>query len=519
MTTRVLLLFNSLNNLSSSNGQEVSKSTESVMDDSLICGILERAPKEEADIGDEMYYTSTSIIEKCIEISGVEARMSLAEFFPYYCLTDPNVEVRRIAIESIGHFPELVYKYYNEVLLWYVCRVSLIRSLEMRVPGDEAHIEIGLADLFIAAAPALQLLSLHNVIYVPQCMIYLIEGMELSIINDNMSVPHRSLIQALHAIYASVDPRYMQSILAAISSHNSKYLDILYQWCPEWAVARSYSESMTVRDQAAEEMYASQTSSEEQSIEANGAVDGWTIYWNKVKEAQQKGPAGFLESLEYISIMRAYETNQSRQQMLGNYLMATLLPTISAYYLPQLGSDKQFVFTDVILANASSVLQVLHYISSLCPQEADYLLHTHDMVQQLLAAVKQTQKDASFVAAIEQQAAQLFAFPSQSLSDSYSSAMETKQMQQTVPSETPRVTFMLPAQTADVAFENVEGYGKQGEGAVQRTENSLLSVRSEEFVLPDVKVTNNEAGTQTSRLQLLGIAGSVVGSGRSKKEV
>ena len=82
----------------------------------------------------------------------------------------------------------------------------------MRVPGDEAHIEIGLADLFIAAAPALQILSLHNVIYVPQCMIYLIEGLELSIVNDIMSVPHRAIIQALHAIYASTDPCFMQSI-------------------------------------------------------------------------------------------------------------------------------------------------------------------------------------------------------------------------------------------------------------------------------------------------------------------
>lgn len=118
MTTRVLLLFNSLNSMCPSFGEEALDASESIMDDSLICGILERAPKEDTDIGDEMYYTSTSIIEKCIEISGVEARMSLAEFFPYYCLTDTNVEVRRIAIESIGHFPDLVYKYYNEVLLW-----------------------------------------------------------------------------------------------------------------------------------------------------------------------------------------------------------------------------------------------------------------------------------------------------------------------------------------------------------------------------------------------------------------
>ena len=393
----------------------------------------------------------------------------------------------------------------------------------MRVPGDEAHIEIGLADLFIAAAPALQLLSLHNVIYVPQCMIYLIEGLELSIVNDIMSTPHRAIIQALHTIYASIDPRFMQSILAAVSSHNPKYLDILYQWCPEWAAPRYCHPALQANKQVVEGRAEIQNvpMQAEQVAGPSVAVDGWTIYWNKGKEAQQKGPAGFLESLEYVSIMRAYETNQSRQQMLGNYLMATLLPTISAYYLPQLGSNKQFVFTDVILANASSVLQVIHYVSSLCPQEANYLLHTTDMVQQLLAAVKQTQKDAAFVASIEQQAAQLFSLPPQSLADSYSAILQPgqqqqQQQQQVDPNETPLVTFMLPAERMDVTFGNVKGYEQQAEGAgpKERAESMLLSVRSEELVFPDVKVPEGEMDSQTTRLQMLGIAGSAIGSGR-----
>ena len=205
--------------------------------------------------------------------------------------------------------------------------------------------------------------------------------------------------------------------------------------------------------------------------------------------------------------------------MLGNYLMATLLPTISAYYLPQLGSNKQFVFTDVILANASSVLQVIHYVSSLCPQEANYLLHTTDMVQQLLAAVKQTQQDASFVAAIEQQAAQLFSLPSQPLTDSYSAILQPgQQQQQADPSVTPRVTFLLPAEKTDVAFGNVEGYEQQAEGAGvrERGESVLLPARSEELVFPDVKVPEGEMDSQTTRLQMLGIAGSAVVSGRCK---
>lgn len=118
VTTRVILLYNSMNEGKPHLQDGAEGQNELLMDDSLICGILERAPKDDAYAGEEMYYTSTSIIEKCIQITGVDARKSLAHFFPYYCLTDWNVEVRKIAVESIGRYPNLVYKYYNEILLW-----------------------------------------------------------------------------------------------------------------------------------------------------------------------------------------------------------------------------------------------------------------------------------------------------------------------------------------------------------------------------------------------------------------
>ena len=93
------------------------KQIDAIADDSLICGILERAPQEESGNEGEMYYTSTTIIEKCLALSGPEARVALARFFPYYCLTDENVDVRRIALQSISKYPDLVFKYYNEILL------------------------------------------------------------------------------------------------------------------------------------------------------------------------------------------------------------------------------------------------------------------------------------------------------------------------------------------------------------------------------------------------------------------
>ena len=52
----------------------------------------------------------------------------------------------------------------------------------MRIIGEEAHLKIGLSDLFIAAVPVLRILAEKNVIFTPQCMIYLIEGIEVEIL-------------------------------------------------------------------------------------------------------------------------------------------------------------------------------------------------------------------------------------------------------------------------------------------------------------------------------------------------
>ena len=64
-----------------------------------------------------MYYTSTTVIEKCLLMAGPDARVALARFFPYYCLCDEDVNVRRVALQTIARYPDLVRKYYNEVLL------------------------------------------------------------------------------------------------------------------------------------------------------------------------------------------------------------------------------------------------------------------------------------------------------------------------------------------------------------------------------------------------------------------
>ena len=88
-----------------------------IVDDSLIIGILQRAPHDPPTEDDEVVYTSTSVIEKCIHLSGESARMELAKLFPYYCLTDESIQVRQSALEKIGQYPELVKKYFNDVLV------------------------------------------------------------------------------------------------------------------------------------------------------------------------------------------------------------------------------------------------------------------------------------------------------------------------------------------------------------------------------------------------------------------
>ena len=99
--------------------------------------------------------------------------------------------------------------------------------------------------------------------------------------------------------------------------------------------------------------------------------DDWSRYWSYVKAVQQKGPQGYLESLYYLSIMQTYETSPARQQLLSNYLMMTLLPAISAYYLPQRDAMQRFVFSPAVLQNAFSVMHVIQMILTLFPREGD----------------------------------------------------------------------------------------------------------------------------------------------------
>ena len=138
VTTRVLLLYNSMNSaFGGGNGgsnpihatittanetyQLSQPVVESIVDDSLITGILDKAPHEDNQSTDEMYYTSTSVIQKLIQIAGISSRVQIAQFFPYYCLTDKEIQVRCAALESISHYPDLVYKYSNEILLRFEC--------------------------------------------------------------------------------------------------------------------------------------------------------------------------------------------------------------------------------------------------------------------------------------------------------------------------------------------------------------------------------------------------------------
>lgn len=104
----------------------------------------------------------------------------------------------------------------------------------MRVGGEEAKMKIGLADLIIAAAPALRVLADYDLSFVPQCLIYLIEGLEATALNDVLSQPHKAITDAIHSIFCSTEPKYRNSILKAIEAFNTDYSTILLKFCPEW---------------------------------------------------------------------------------------------------------------------------------------------------------------------------------------------------------------------------------------------------------------------------------------------
>ena len=94
VTTRVLLLYNSMNSaFGGGNGgsnpihatittanetyQLSQPIVESIVDDSLITGILDKAPHEDNQSTDEMYYTSTSVIQKLRKRVGLEQYQAL----------------------------------------------------------------------------------------------------------------------------------------------------------------------------------------------------------------------------------------------------------------------------------------------------------------------------------------------------------------------------------------------------------------------------------------------------------
>lgn len=132
-------------------------------------------------------------------------------------------------------------------------------------------------------------------------------------------------------------------------------------------------------------------------------TDPWTNFWNLLRETQMKGPAGYLECVPLIQKMRQNETVPQRRQMLTQYIMSTLLPSISAYYLPQRDSNYVFAITPVFLVNSSSVTRVIQLLREAFPQESEYLLHLDSMSQQLVQALQQAGYDAEFIRQIEQQ--------------------------------------------------------------------------------------------------------------------
>ena len=136
-------------------------------------------------------------------------------------------------------------------------------------------------------------------------------------------------------------------------------------------------------------------------------IDPWCYSWQQIHESQAKGPAGFLESIALIKLLRKNEILPQRQQMISQYIMTTLLPTISAYYLPQMDNHQQFIITPLYIQNAQSVLSVIGILQDAFPQESEYLLHLQAMTNQLLETVRTSGCEPAVYQELEKQAESL----------------------------------------------------------------------------------------------------------------
>lgn len=132
-------------------------------------------------------------------------------------------------------------------------------------------------------------------------------------------------------------------------------------------------------------------------------MDPWIVSWNMIHQAQAKGPVGFLESLYLVHLMQTNEVLPQRQQILSQYIMSTLLPAISSYYLPQMDMNQIFIITPIFLQNINSVFTVIGMLQRLFPQESEYLLHLESMKYQLHNAMKTAGFDPQSIQSVEKQ--------------------------------------------------------------------------------------------------------------------
>ena len=203
-----------------------------------------------------------------------------------------------------------------------------------------------------------------------------------------MTEPHPALLNDLHSIYSSTNPKYLDTICSTIQDYNIKYYQTLMKYCPEWGLETTtkfflfflfYSIDLLMYNKKTCKCFHNEHNDNRQN-----PIDHWCYSWQQIHESQAKGPAGFLESIALIKLLRKNEILPQRQQMISQYIMTTLLPTISAYYLPQMDNHQQFIITPLYIQNAQSVLSVIGILQDAFPQESEYLLHLQAMTNQLL---------------------------------------------------------------------------------------------------------------------------------------
>ncbi|KAK8802002.1 hypothetical protein WA158_006397 [Blastocystis sp. Blastoise] len=204
-------------------------------DDDLLTAILQRFPREEDDLSEDIYYTSNDIIDVCIQMCRESTRRELAYLFPSKFLTDKSTMVRTTAFTCISSYPPLI-----------------IQNIQQ---DEDRHIGLGEQDLIEAAHLAIYHICVYKPLeYSRRCIQVLLRGLELTAENDSQNLPSSVLLSTLNDIASNIHILDLYRVVNQLDESDKKKLfDYSSLWkdfydnynvCPEKFVSKTGQQNM-----------------------------------------------------------------------------------------------------------------------------------------------------------------------------------------------------------------------------------------------------------------------------------